>query len=170
MNDQSVLRDQWQRFLAGRRAAWRSIWFRDPPAHAPQAPLPEAPLPSRDRGIAVLLAVLLGPVGLCYVDPRRGVVWTILALVLMPLTYGLGTLVLWIMSIAYAGKATRPPAVVSVPRSTEPPPWEYRQIELGRGPEADEEALNEAGREGWEVVNVMGTGRDRTAYCKRQRP
>jgi hypothetical protein len=135
------------------------------------APPPEAPLPARDRGIAVLLAVLLGPVGLCYVEPRRGVWWTILALVLLPLTAGIGTLVLWIMSIASAWEATRPAASVSIPSPTdEAPPWEYRQIELGRGWEADEAALNEAGREGWEVVDVVGAGRDRTAYCKRQRP
>jgi hypothetical protein len=67
--------------------------------------------------------------------------------------------------------ATRPTARAPISGSTDDtPPWEYRQIDLGRGWEADEAALNEAGREGWEVVDVVGAGHDRTAYGKRQRP
>jgi hypothetical protein len=56
-------RSLWQRVLDDRRAAWHSIWVSSP------AP-PRQAGSRRDRGIAMMLTVILGPLGLIYVRPR----------------------------------------------------------------------------------------------------
>jgi len=61
-----------------------------------------AMMESKSMGLAILLTVLFGPLGLLYVSIFWGIVLTIAAALVGALTFGLAAGVFWVISILWA--------------------------------------------------------------------
>ncbi|MCO8146668.1 hypothetical protein NHN26_15740 [Rhodovulum tesquicola] len=75
-----------------------------PPA-APQSPMTiNVVVPEKPKSIlaAFLLAFLFGPLGLLYATVGGGIAMIVLALIIGPITAGLGLLLIWPMSMIWA--------------------------------------------------------------------
>lgn len=58
--------------------------------------------PAKSAIAAFFLTLLFGPVGLLYASIVGGIVMTIGALILIPLTFGIGFLIIWPVSMIWA--------------------------------------------------------------------
>ena len=66
-----------------------------------------AMIQSKSVGLAFILTFLLGPLGLLYVSILWGLVLTVLAVVIGVVTFGVGTGVIWLISIIWAVVAVK---------------------------------------------------------------
>jgi hypothetical protein len=69
-------------------------------------PTPEEPRPPKSQALAVILATLLGPLGLFYASPLGGFFMTFVCLVVGVGTVGVGLLFAWPVCIFWAYVAT----------------------------------------------------------------
>ena len=69
----------------------------------PQIIIAQSP---KNMGIALLLAFLFGPIGLCYSTVKGGVIMFLISLVVILVTFGFGVLIMWIPCVIWAYIAT----------------------------------------------------------------
>ncbi len=69
----------------------------------PQVIIAQSP---KNMGIALLLAFLFGPIGLCYSTVKGGIIMFIVTCAIGILTLGLGLLITWIPCVIWAYVAT----------------------------------------------------------------
>jgi hypothetical protein len=62
---------------------------------------------SKSMGLALILTILFGPLGLLYVSILWGIVMTLLAAVLGFLTFGIAAGAIWLISIVWAAIAVK---------------------------------------------------------------
>lgn len=69
----------------------------------PQVIIAQSP---KNMGIALLLAFLFGPIGLCYSTVKGGIIMFLISLVVALVTLGFGVLIMWIPCVIWAYIAT----------------------------------------------------------------
>jgi len=73
------------------------------------APAPSDPdVRGKDQGIAIILTMFLGPIGLCYIDPRGGLMLFALAVLLAIPTLMIGPVVISLYCVIKAWRAFGP--------------------------------------------------------------
>lgn len=69
----------------------------------PQIIIAQSP---KNMGIALLLAFLFGPIGLCYSTVKGGIIMFVISIAVALITFGLGVLIMWIPCVIWAYIAT----------------------------------------------------------------
>lgn len=68
---------------------------------------PTVVIPAKSAGVAILLTILLGPLGMLYSTIGGAIVMTLVALIVGIPTLGLGLLVVWPVCIVWSAMAAR---------------------------------------------------------------
>ncbi|CAN0575788.1 unnamed protein product, partial [Laminaria digitata] len=65
----------------------------------------QAGAPQKSMGVAILLAIAFGPIGLLYASVTGGVVMFVVSLIVLPLTFFLGLIITWPACVIWAAIA-----------------------------------------------------------------
>lgn len=63
-------------------------------------------IPTKSVGIALILTVVLGPLGMLYSTIWGGIIMSIISLIVIPCTLGIGLLIIWPICLIWAAVAT----------------------------------------------------------------